>query len=95
MLALDGTRCCRKDVTFNYKEDGAMCYNHVASFMPKTRLHELLERAGMSREDLASRLNVTSKTINAIEQGDYDPPLSFAYRLAAELKIPVERLFSD
>lgn len=72
-----------------------MCYNHIANFMPKYRLGELLDRIGMTREELAKALNASPKTIAAIENGDYDPPLSFAYKLAAELKIPVERLFSD
>jgi putative transcriptional regulator len=72
-----------------------MCYNHIQNFMSKPRLLELLDRAGMTKEDLADRLNVPAKAIDAIEQGNYDPPLSFAYKLAAELKIPVERLFTD
>jgi len=72
-----------------------MCYNHVANYMHKSRLGELLDRAGITREELAKRLNASTKTIAAIEKGNYDPPLSFAYKLAAELKIPIERLFTD
>lgn len=72
-----------------------MCYNHIANFMPKARLAELLDRNGMSRDELAKKLSISPKTIDAIEQGDYDPPLSFACKLAAELRIPVERLFAD
>lgn len=72
-----------------------MCYNHIQNFMSKPRLGELLERAGLTHEELARRLNVPLKTVTAIEKGNYDPPLSFAYKLAAELRVPVERLFSD
>lgn len=72
-----------------------MCYNHIQNFMSKPRLAELLDRVGMTKEELAERLNVPQKAINAIEKGDYDPPLSFACKLAAELKVPVERLFTD
>lgn len=86
---------CSFDSIFSTREDMLMCYNHIANFMAKSRLGELLDRAGMTREELAERLNVSVKTVAAIEKGDYDPPLSFAYKLAAELKIPVERLFSD
>jgi len=72
-----------------------MTYNHIANYMPKSRLGELLERNGMTRKELAKLLDASPKTIAAIEKGDYDPPLSFAYKLAAALEIPVERLFSD
>lgn len=72
-----------------------MTYNHIEAFMSKSRLGELLERSEMTRDELAKFLNISPKTIAAIEKGDYDPPLSFAYKLAAALKVPVERLFSD
>lgn len=72
-----------------------MTYNHMQPFMSKSRLPELLERSGMTRKELAKLLNASPNTLAAIEKGDYDPPLSFAYKLAAALKIPVERLYSD
>lgn len=76
-------------------ERTCMTYDHITSYMHKNRLAVLLERAGMTREDLAKFLKVSPKTLAAIEKGDYDPPLSFAYKLAAALNVPVERLFSD
>jgi putative transcriptional regulator len=72
-----------------------MTYNHIQPFMAKSRLAELLERSGVTRKELAQLLNTSAQTLKAIENGNYDPPLSFAYKLAAALKVPVERLFSD
>ena len=72
-----------------------MTYNHIASHMSRSRLVELLERKRMTRDELAELLGASSKTLEAIEHGNYDPPLSFAYKLAAALEVPVERLFSD
>lgn len=72
-----------------------MTYNHMSNFIAKSRLAELLDRQGMTREELAKRMKVPLKAIAAVEKGDYDPPLSFACKLAAELKIPVERLYND
>jgi putative transcriptional regulator len=72
-----------------------MTYNHIANDLSQSRLAELLERSGVTREELAKLLNASPQTLAAIEKGNYDPPLSFAYKLAAALKIPVERLYSD
>lgn len=72
-----------------------MTYNHVQPSLSTSRLAELLERSGMTRKELAKLLDASPKTLAAIENGNYDPPLSFAYKLAAALKIPVERLYSD
>jgi putative transcriptional regulator len=72
-----------------------MTYDHITNYMHKARLGVLLERSGVTREELAKLLNASPKTLAAFEKGDYDPPLSFAYKLAAALKVPVERLFSD
>lgn len=72
-----------------------MTYDHVTPYMHKARLGVLLERKGMSRKELAKLLDASPKTIKAIESGKYDPPLSMAYKLAAALDVPVERLFSD
>jgi putative transcriptional regulator len=77
------------------KGGARMTYNHISSFMPKTRLKELLARSGVTREELAKLLGASPRTLAAIEKGDYDPPLSVAYRLAAALKIPIERLYAD
>ena len=45
-------------------------------------------------EDLARRCGVSRQTINAIENNKYDPTLSLAFRLARELGVTVDGLFT-
>ena len=49
---------------------------------------------GISQEELAKRCGVSRQTINAIENDKYDPTLSLAFRLARELELTVDELFT-
>lgn len=49
---------------------------------------------GLSQEELAKRCGVSRQTINAIENNKYDPTLSLAFRLASELLLTVDTLFT-
>lgn len=49
---------------------------------------------GISQEELAKRCGVSRQTINAIENDKYDPTLSLAFRLARELGLTVDELFT-
>lgn len=49
---------------------------------------------GLSQEDLAKRCGVSRQTVNAIENNKYDPTLSLAFRLAQELHLTVDTLFT-
>ena len=49
---------------------------------------------GLSQEELAKRCGVSGQTVNAIENNKYDPTLSLAFKLARELEIRVDELFS-
>lgn len=49
---------------------------------------------GLSQEELAKRCGVSRQTVNAIENNKYDPTLSLAFKLAGELEIRVDELFS-
>ena len=49
---------------------------------------------GLSQEELAKRCSVSRQTINAIENNKYDPTLSLAFRLASELLLTVDALFT-
>ena len=49
---------------------------------------------GLSQEELAKRCGVSRQTVNAIENNMYDPTLALAFRLAGELQVTVDQLFS-
>lgn len=47
----------------------------------------------LTQEELARRVGVTRQTINAIEQGKYQPTLYLAYRCAKFFRVDVNKLF--
>ena len=49
---------------------------------------------GLSQEELAKRCGVSRQTVNAIENNKYDPPLALAFKLARELQLTVDGLFT-
>lgn len=49
---------------------------------------------GLSQEELAKRCGVSRQTVNAIENNRYDPTLALAFRLARELQVTVDLLFT-
>lgn len=60
----------------------------------ENQIRVLRKERGISQEDLARRCGVSRQTINAIENNKYDPTLSLAFRLARELGVTVDRLFT-
>ncbi|RJL20836.1 helix-turn-helix transcriptional regulator [Bailinhaonella thermotolerans] len=56
-------------------------------------VRELRTAAGLSQQALGERLGVSRQTINAIEQGRYDPSLPLAIRLARFFGRAVEEVF--
>ena len=57
-------------------------------------IRERRRELGISQEELAKRCGVSWQTVNAIENNKYDPTLSLAFRLARELAVTVDQLFS-
>lgn len=49
--------------------------------------------AGMTQEDLASKVNVSRQTIIALEKGNYTPSILLALKIAGFFKVSVEKLF--
>lgn len=49
---------------------------------------------GLSQEQLARKCDVSRQTVNAIENNKYDSTLSLAFRLAKELQLTVDELFT-
>lgn len=58
----------------------------------KTRVKELRTAAGMTQQQLAEQVHVSSRTIISIEKGQYNPSLMLAYRLALVFGVTVEDL---
>ena len=59
----------------------------------KNRLRVLRAERNWSQAKLAEELNVSRQTINAIENGKYDPSLPLAFKMAQLFKIPIEAIF--
>ena len=59
----------------------------------QSRVRELREHRGWSQGELAERLEVSRKTVNAIETGKYDPSLPLAFRISRLFGKPIEQIF--
>ena len=59
----------------------------------KNKLRVLRAERKWSQAKLADELNVSRQTINAIENGKYDPSLPLAFKMARLFEIPIEAIF--
>ena len=59
----------------------------------KNLLKEYREKAGLSQEKLAEKLEVSRQTIISIEGGKYVPSLELALKLAKLFKCKIEEIF--
>ncbi|MBZ5605830.1 MAG: helix-turn-helix domain-containing protein [Acidobacteriia bacterium] len=60
----------------------------------QNRLAQVRKSRGVGASDLARRVNVSRQTIYAIEAGTYVPNTEVALRLARELEVGIDELFS-
>jgi putative transcriptional regulator len=60
----------------------------------KNHLKKLREDRGWSQGQLAEALEVSRQTVNAIENGRYDPSLPLAFTIAALFKLRIEDIFT-
>jgi len=60
----------------------------------KNNIKELRENQNLSVVDLAEKVGVKKETIEQLESGRYTPSLSLAYKIAKELKVRIEDLFT-
>ncbi len=58
----------------------------------KTKVRELRTKHGMTQQQLADMIGVSSRTIISIEKGQYNPSLMLAYRMAKVFGVSVEEL---
>lgn len=56
-------------------------------------LKDLRAARGWSQSDLAATLKVSRQTVNAIENGRYDPSLPLAFAIAAAFECRIEDIF--
>lgn len=59
----------------------------------KNRLKVLRAERDWSQQDLATRLDVSRQSVNAIETGRYDPSLPLAFRIAEVFELAIEEIF--
>lgn len=59
----------------------------------KNRLRVLRAERGWSQVDLAEALGVSRQTVNALENGRYDPSLPLAFKLGETFGMSIEQIF--
>ena len=59
----------------------------------KNRVKELRTAVGMTQQQLADRVHVSSRTIISLEKELYNPSLLLAYRIAELFGVTVEDLY--
>ena len=59
----------------------------------KNRLRVLRAERNWSQQRLADELSVSRQTVNAIENGKYDPSLPLAFKMSVVFQLPIEEIF--
>jgi putative transcriptional regulator len=59
----------------------------------KNRIRVLRSEKGWSQAELAERVDVSRNSINAVENGKFDPSLPLAFRIADVFGLSVEEIF--
>ena len=61
----------------------------------KNRLKVLRAERDWTQAQLASELEVSRQTVNAIEKGKFDPSLPLAFKAARLFGMSIEEIFDD
>lgn len=59
----------------------------------KNRLKVLRAERDWTQAELATRLDVSRQTVNAIETGKFDPSLPLAFRISQLFRMAIEEVF--
>ena len=59
----------------------------------RTRMKELRARDGLRQADLARKVGVRRETISFVENGEYNPSLLLAVKIARAFETTVEEVF--
>jgi putative transcriptional regulator len=60
----------------------------------KNRLKVLRAERSWSQAELAEALDVSRQTVNAVENGKYDPSLPLAFKMARLFECRIEEIFT-
>lgn len=73
------------------------CYVYAIMYyvMVYNRIALLRTEFGMSRQDLAEKIDVNYQTVGFIERGDYSPSLELAFKIAEVFGVEITTVFSD
>ena len=61
----------------------------------KNRLRVLRAERDWTQAQLANELEVSRQTVNAIENGKFDPSLPLAFKAARLFELSIEEIFQD
>lgn len=61
----------------------------------KNNIRVLRAERRLTQADLGKLLGVSRNSVNAIENGKYDPSLPLAFKIARLFERPVEEVFDD
>jgi len=61
----------------------------------KNRLKVLRAERDWTQARLASELEVSRQTVNAIEKEKFDPSLPLAFKISRLFEMPIEAIFSE
>jgi putative transcriptional regulator len=59
----------------------------------KNRIRVLRAEKGWSQAELAQKVGVSRNSINAVENGKFDPSLPLAFRIADIFELKIEEVF--
>ncbi len=80
------------------KDNLLYIYNITLDMSNKTHLYNRIKlyriAAGLSREDLAAKIEVNFQTIGYLEREEYNPSLELALKITAVFGVTIEQLFS-
>jgi len=61
----------------------------------KNRIKQRRKELGMTQEELANKIGITTKWLSKLENGKVDPKLSLAYRISHYLECRIDDVFLE
>ncbi len=61
----------------------------------KNRFKVLRAEKNITQAELATQVEVSRQTINAIEKGKFDPSLPLAFKIAKRFSLSIEDIFQE